>query len=93
MIQVSGLAAPPPTGRPITNLDFQFGRKVADQRDLVATVSRTGHIDIAIYDKFVALCKPMGTNLGLKLGVFWQRLRKVTHLRYDESDPQVTHDK
>jgi hypothetical protein len=42
---------------------------VADPRHLVAIVSRKGRIRIAIYDNFVALCKPMGAHLGLKLGV------------------------
>ena len=59
----------PDSGGLITNLEFQFGTKVADPRHLVAIVSRKGRIRIAIYDNFVALCKPMGAHLGLKLGV------------------------
>ena len=49
----------PDSGGLITNLEFQFGTKVADPRDLVAiVVPSKGRVRIAIYDDFVALCKP-----------------------------------
>ena len=54
---------------------------MADPRDLVAIVPRKGRMRIAIYDHFVALCKPMGAHLGLKLGAAQRGAPKVTHVR------------